>query len=619
MKQLLSGNEAVARGAWEAGVQVASAYPGTPSTEILEDFARFPNVYAEWAPNEKVAVDVAVGAAYAGRRALAAMKHVGVNVAADSVFYASMTGIEAGLIIVTADDPAMHSSQNEQDNRRYAKFTRIPCLEPSDSQEAKDLVGAAIAISEQFDTPVFLRLTTRICHSSTPVEIGERVQTPPPNAKFPRNPTKYVMIPGHARKKHPVIEERIHQLADFAETFPFNRVEWGESEGSESPFGIVTCGVAYQYVKEIFPNVPILRLGMTYPLPPNLIHAFAAKVNRLIVVEELDPFLEEEIKLMGVKCEGKSIFPLCGEFDPRVVRESAIEAGLLPEAARVPVGLRQIEGLEKPEIPPRPPVLCPGCPHRGVFHILSKRRVPVTGDIGCYTLGLVPPLSAIHTCGCMGAGIGVAHGAAQAGIGERMVAVIGDSTFFHTGLPALANVAYNRSNVVTIILDNRTTGMTGHQHNPGTGYTLQLQETTPVDLEPVVRALGIERVKTVPAFDVKALDETLTEYLKADGPSVLIARDECALLPEARKRWQSLAVVADKCNGCTMCFRIGCPAILKSDELDEKTQRPKAIIDSLLCTGCEVCAQVCPWHAILFRDQMEPEHREDTARASEVS
>ena len=619
MKQLLSGNEAVARGAWEAGVEVASAYPGTPSTEILETFARFPNVYAEWAPNEKVAVDVAVGAAYAGRRAMTTMKHVGVNVAADSVFYASMTGIEAGLVIVTADDPSMHSSQNEQDNRRYAKFTRIPCLDPSDSQEAKELTGAAFALSEQFDTPVFLRLTTRICHSSTPVELGERVQTPVPSAKFPRDPVKYVMIPGHARKKHPVIEERIQQLADFAETFPFNRVEWGESEGSEFPFGIVTCGVAYQYVKEIFPKVPILRLGMTYPLPPKLIRAFATQVQRLIVVEELDPFLEEEIKLMGIECEGKSIFPLCGEFDPRVVREGAIEAGLLPQSARIPVPLQQIEGLEEPEIPPRPPVLCPGCPHRSIFHLLSKLRVPVTGDIGCYTLGLVPPLSAIHTCGCMGAGIGVAHGAAQAGIGERMVAVIGDSTFFHTGMPALANVAYNCSNVVTIILDNRTTGMTGHQHNPGTGYTLQLQETTPVDLEPVVRSLGIERVKTIPAFNVKALDETLKEYLKADGPSVLIARDECALLPEARKRWQPLEVVADKCNGCTMCFRIGCPAILKSDELDAKTQRPKALIDPLLCTGCEVCAQVCPWHAILFRDQIDPGHREGVAQVNEAS
>jgi indolepyruvate ferredoxin oxidoreductase alpha subunit len=595
MKRLLSGNEAVARGAWEAGVQVASAYPGTPSTEILEEFARLPNVYAEWAPNEKVAVDVAAGAAYAGRRALAAMKHVGVNVAADSVFYASMTGVEAGLVIVTADDPDMHSSQNEQDNRRYAKFARIPCVEPSDSQEAKDLVGVALDISEQFDTPVFLRMTTRICHTSTPVELGEQKKIVPTLDKFPRNPAKYVMVPGNARKKHPVIEERIRLLARFAETFPFNRVEWGDTE-----LGIVTCGVAYQYAKEIFPNASFLRLGMTYPVPPRLVHEFAASVGRLIVIEELDPCLEEEIKLMGVACEGKSIFPLCGEFDPRVVRESAIRAGLLPASARVPV-----TELDKPEIPPRPPVLCPGCPHRAVFHVLNKRRVPVTGDIGCYTLGLVPPLSAIHTCGCMGAGIGQAHGAAKAGIGERMVAVIGDSTFFHTGMPALANVAYNRSNVVTIILDNRTTGMTGHQQNPGTGYTLQLQETPPLDLEPLVRALGIERVKTVPAFDVKALDEAIKEFLKADGPSVLIARDECALLPSARKRWLPLKVIAEKCNGCTMCFRIGCPAILKSDELDEKTQRPKALIDPQLCTGCQVCAQVCPWKAILFRGQVE--------------
>ena len=594
MKQLLSGNEAVARGAWEAGVQVASAYPGTPSTEILEEFARFPNVYAEWAPNEKVAVDVAVGAAYAGRRALAAMKHVGVNVAADSVFYASMTGVEAGLVIVTADDPAMHSSQNEQDNRRYAKFARIPCVEPSDSQEAKDLVGVALALSEQFDTPVFLRMTTRICHTSTPVELGEQKTIVPTLDKFPRNPAKYVMLPGNARKKHLVIEERIRLLTDFAETFPFDRVEWGDTE-----LGIVTCGVAYQYAKEIFPSASFLRLGMTYPVPPRLVREFAASVGRLIVIEELDPCLEEEIKLMGVACEGKSIFPMCGEFDPRVVRESAIRAGLLPESARVPVA-----ALDKPEIPPRPPVLCPGCPHRAVFHVLNKRRVPVTGDIGCYTLGQLPPLSAIHTCGCMGAGIGQAHGAAKAGIGERMVTVIGDSTFFHTGMPALVNVAYNRSNVVTIILDNRTTGMTGHQQNPGTGYTLQLQETPPLDLEPLVRALGIERVKTVPAFDVEALDDTIKEFLKADGPSVLIARDECALLPSARKRWVPLAVVAEKCNGCTMCFRVGCPAILKSEELDEKTQRPKALIDPQLCTGCQVCAQVCPWKAILFRAQV---------------
>jgi indolepyruvate ferredoxin oxidoreductase alpha subunit len=455
-------------------------------------------------------------------------------------------------------------------------------------------------------------LTTRVCHSSTAVELAtagagleneEELTTcghePPaasltPPEKFPRNPAKYIMIPAHARKRHPIIEERIRLLADWAEGFSFNRIEWGGTG-----LGIVTCGVAYEYAREVFPDASFLRLGMTYPLPPKRVREFASRVERLIVVEELDPFLEEEIKLMGVACEGKSIFPMCGEFDPRVVRESAIRAGLLPETARVPVAQ-----LDKPEIPPRPPVLCPGCTHRGVFHVLSKLRVPVTGDIGCYTLGLLPPLSAVHTCGCMGASIGVAHGAAQAGIGERMVAVIGDSTFFHTGMPALANVAYNQSNVVTLILDNRTTGMTGHQQNPGTGWTLQLQETLPLELEPLVQALGIQRVKTVPAYDVQAIEDALKESLKAGGPSVLIVRGECVLLPSARKRWLPLRVLPDQCNGCTMCFRVGCPAVLKSDQVDIKTQRPKATIDQSLCTGCEVCAQVCPWKAILFRDQV---------------
>ena len=604
---MLSGDEAVARGAWEAGVAVASAYPGTPSTEILEEFARFPNVYAEWATNEKVAVDVAVGAAYAGKRALATMKHVGLNVAADSFMYASMTGIEAGLVIVTADDPAMHSSQNEQDNRTFAKFARIPCLEPSDSQEAKDLTVAAFELSEQFDTPVLLRLTTRVCHSASAVELadsrwqiaeeeqGDSFQLPAssnqlPAKPFPRNPAKYVMVPGNAVKRHPVIEARIRAIAEYAETCPFNRVEPGDRS-----LGVITCGVSYQYAKEVFPTASVLKLGMTWPLSEKLIRDFAAAVDRLIVIEELDPFIEEAVKLWGISCEGKSIFPLIGEFDPRVVRECAIQAGLLPESAHV-----ALTGVEVGQLPARPPVLCPGCPHRSAFYVLNKLKVPVNGDIGCYTLGLIAPLSAIHTCGCMGAGIAVAHGAAKAGSLEHHVAVIGDSTFFHTGIPALVNVVYNQSPVTTIIMDNRVTGMTGHQENPGSGHTLLGKSAPRIELEPLVRALGVKHVKTVPAFQVDEIEKTLKEYLKLDEPSVLITEEECALLPSARKRWVPLEVL-DNCNGCTLCFRIGCPAILKSEELDEKTQRPKALIDASLCTGCEVCAQVCPRDAIAFR------------------
>lgn len=592
MIKMLSGDEAVARGAWEAGVTVASAYPGTPSTEILEDLAHYPNIYAEWAPNEKVAMDVAIGAAYAGKRAMAAMKHVGLNVAADSFMYASMTGMEAGLVIVSADDPAMHSSQNEQDNRTYAKFARIPCLEPSDSQEAKDMTIAAFGLSERFDTPVLLRLTTRICHSTSAVELGERIDGAPTEPKpFPRNPLKYVMVPGNAVKRHPVIEQRILDVAKLAESFPYNRIEMGEPS-----LGIITAGVAYQYAKEVFPDASILHLGMTWPIPAQLIKQFASSVEKLIVIEELDPFIEEAVRLMGIQVQGKSIFPIVGELDPRVVRESAIRAGLLPESAHIPLP----EVVVGP-LPARPPVLCPGCPHRGVFYILNKLKVPVNGDIGCYTLGLIPPLSAIHSCGCMGAGIAVAHGAIKAGSPERHVAVIGDSTFFHTGIPALINTVYNRSRVITIIMDNRVTGMTGHQENPGTGVTLQREVTTVIELEPLVRALGIQQVKTVPAYNVAEIETTLKEFLKLDEPAVLITREPCVLLPEVRRFWTPLEVMADQCNGCALCFRIGCPAILKSDELDARLQRPKALIDTTLCTGCEVCAQICPRDAITFR------------------
>jgi indolepyruvate ferredoxin oxidoreductase, alpha subunit len=591
MIKMLSGNEAVARGMWEAGVGVASAYPGTPSTEILENYALFPNVYAEWATNEKVAVDVAIGAAYAGRRGMAVMKHVGLNVAADSFMYASMTGVEAGLVIVTADDPAMHSSQNEQDNRTFARFGRVPCLEPSDSQEAKDMVRASFELSERFDTPVLLRLTTRICHSTSAVELGERDAPVAELKPFPRNPAKYVMVPGNAVKRHPIIEQRMRDIAVFAETFSFNRVESGDHS-----LGIITCGVAYQYAKEVFPTASFLRLGMTWPLPEDTIRKFATSVERLIVVEELDPFIEEAVRLMGIAVEGKSIFPITGEFDPRVVRESAIQAGLLPQSEHIP-----LLDLEMGALPARPPVLCPGCPHRPAFYVLNKLKVPVNGDIGCYTLGLIPPLSAIHTCGCMGAGIAVAHGAAQTGSAEKHVGVIGDSTFFHSGIPPLINAVYNKSPIITIILDNRVTGMTGHQENPGTGRTLLGKESVVVELEPLVKACGIRHVQTVPAYDVKAIEKALKEYIKLDEPSVLIAVEPCALLPEVRKRWVPLEVLADKCNGCTLCFRIGCPAILKSEELDEKTQRPKALIDAGMCTGCEVCAQICPRDAIPFR------------------
>ncbi len=599
MKKLLSGNEAIARGAWESGVRVAAGYPGTPSTEILETLARMPGVYAEWSPNEKVALDVAIGAAYAGARAMAVMKHVGLNVAADSFFYASMTGTEAGLVIVSADDPAMHSSQNEQDNRRYAKFARVPCLEPTDSQEAKDLVSAAFSISEGFDTPVMLRITTRVAHSYTLVELGEREVEDKPPSSYRIDTRKYVMVPGNARRRHPIIEERIARLAQFAESFPCNQVEMGDRS-----LGIVTGGVAYQYAREVFGEASILKLGMTYPLPKEMIQDFAAQVDRLIVLEELDPFIEEEIRLMGLKVEGKDIFPICGEFNPQVVRESAIRAGLLPESAQVD----SVEP-EKGPLPVRPPILCPGCPHRGVFHVTKKLKLVVNGDIGCYTLGFLPPQEALHTCGCMGASIGVAHGVAKAmntkgGMKQRNVAVIGDSTFFHTGMPALLNVAYNQGNSITIILDNRTTAMTGHQENPGTGRTLRGEETVAVQFEDLARAMGIEEVHSVDSYDLKEVEEALRACLAQDGPALVVARRECALFPEVRRQWMPLKVDEECCNGCELCFQVGCPALFKSKELDEKTGRPKAWIDPLLCTGCEICAQVCARGAILFRAQL---------------
>jgi indolepyruvate ferredoxin oxidoreductase alpha subunit len=596
VKALLSGNEAIARGAFEYGIQLASAYPGTPSTEILENIALYDEIISEWAPNEKVALDVAIGGAYAGARTMAVMKHVGLNVAADAFFYVSMTGTEGSLVIVSADDPAMHSSQNEQDNRRYCKFARVPCLEPSDSQEAKDLVGVALEISERFDTPVLLRTTTRIAHSHTIVELGERRENGR-QAPFDYRVdlAKYVMVPGNARRRHPVIEERIEKLAAYAETFPYNRIEMGDPA-----IGIITNGVAYQYAKEVFPDASFLRLGMTYPLPQRLIRDFAGRVTRLIVVEELDPFIEEEIRLLGIPVEGKSIFPITGEFDPTVVRESAVRAGLLPASEAV-----QATPLNDiPPLPMRPPLLCPGCTHRGVFAVTNKLKLVVNGDIGCYTLGFLPPLSALHTCGCMGASIGQAHGANKVGIKQKNVAVLGDSTFFHTGMPALLNVAYNKGETVTIILDNRTTAMTGHQENPATGRTLKGEPTLQVDFEDLARALGIEHVYIVDPYDLRQVETALRASLEVEGPAVVVAQRECALLPEVRREWMAIEVDPERCNGCGLCFRIACPAIVASDDIDPKTGRALAWIDPLLCTGCEICAQVCARGAILTREQL---------------
>lgn len=604
MKRLLSGNEAAARAAWEAGCTVASGYPGTPSTEILENFALFPGVYAEWAPNEKVGVDVALGAAYTGRRALSTMKHVGLNVALDAFYGASMTGIEAGLVIVSGDDPGMHSSQNEQDNRQIAKFARVPCLDPSDSQDVHDLMLAAFDISEQFDTPVLFRMTTRVCHTSSPVEILDKQFTVPEPGKYPRNTNKYCTIPANARRRHPVIEQRIADLSEYAETFPLNKTELRGTK-----LGIVTSGVAYNYARQVFPDASVLKLGMTYPIPPNLVRSFAEKVDKLIVLEELDPFLEDQIRLLGIDLytpaqlgypDTKSIFPICGELDPAVVERSAVKAGLLESSGQTPA--KDESGVA---FPIRPPVLCPGCPHRSAFYVLQKLGVPVNGDIGCYTLGMADPLDALHTVSCMGASVGIAHGAAVAGDKERHVAVIGDSTFFHSAIPALINVLYNKSNVITIIMDNRVTGMTGHQQNPGTGYTLQNQPTRVVDIETLVRAIGFNEVVTLPAYDVKSIEKKLKEWMKSEEPAVLITKEECALLPTARARYLPLEVT-DNCNGCTICFRIGCPAILKSEKLDPKMHRPLAEIDPLLCTGCEICAQVCPRDAILFRKDRQP-------------
>jgi indolepyruvate ferredoxin oxidoreductase alpha subunit len=584
-KVLMSGNEAVARGAWEAGVEVASAYPGTPSTEILQNLALYDDVYAEWSSNEKVALDTAIGAAYAGKRALAAMKHVGLNVASEALFYSSYTGVNAGLVIVTADDPGLHSSQNEQDNRQYARFARVPMLEPSDSQEAKAFVKLGMELSEQYDTPVLLRMTTRTSHSNTVVTLAERqaVEKRP----YTKDITKYVVLPAHARKLHGVVEERTLRLRRLADEIEINRIEKGDRS-----LGIISGGVAYEYAREVFPEASFLKLGLAWPLPEKLIREFAASVDRLVVVEELDPFIEEWVRGLDIEVEGKSIFPMVNEFTPDRVREAALKAGLLSENGA------QTKG-ERPDVsslPLRPPVLCAGCGHRDVYWILSKLKVTVNSDIGCYSLGTLPPLNATDTIGAMGASIGVAMGMRLADLEYKNVATIGDSTFFHSGLAALASAVYNRTPVTVIVLDNRTTGMTGHQGHPGSGQTLKGQQTRLVSAAEVSRAMGVGYVAEVDARDLKGLEKAIREAMDTQAPAVVVVRTIC--LFEGRHNREPYKIILDDCNGCTLCFRIGCPAIAKADEMDEKTGRPKAWIDPTLCVGCGLCFDVCARQAI---------------------
>jgi indolepyruvate ferredoxin oxidoreductase alpha subunit len=595
--KLLSGNEALALGAYHAGVGVATSYPGTPSTEILEYMARFDDVYAEWSTNEKVAVEVALGAAYAGTRSLASMKHVGLNVASDPFMAAATTGVNAGMVIISADDPGIHSSQNEQDNRHYAKIAKVPMLEPSDSQEAYDLMAYAFDISERFDTPVLVRTTTRISHSKSVVKVNRSQVIPAKQRGFQHNVEKYVMLPVYARLRRPLIEERLVKLAAFAETFPLNQVQWGERY-----LGVVTTGVAYQYAREVFPKASFLKLSMTYPLPQNLIRHFADQVDRIIVIEELDPFLQESIQAMGIKVTGKEFIPRVGELNVGIIGEASGTAQLLTKTSP----RQSFDTLQK--LPQRPPLLCPGCPHTGLFFVLSsigqrakspkaKNKAPkelkliITGDIGCYTLGAYPPLNAMDTCACMGASIGQALGMVKAGISNKVVAVIGDSTFLHSGITPLLNAVYNEGQITVIILDNRTTAMTGHQDHPGTGISAQGKETKAVELEHLVRGMGISDVKVVDAFNIKGIRSAVRNSLDSPKLSVIIVRGDCSV--HVPRRSDPRVVDTEKCNGCGICLMLGCPAIQIVNE--------QVYIDTTLCVGnaCTICQQICPQQAIV--------------------
>ena len=569
MKQLMLGNAAVARGLYEAGCSVISSYPGTPSTEITEEAVKFPEIYCEWAPNEKVAMEAAFGACLAGKRAFCAMKHVGLNVAADPLFTMGYTGVNAGLVIGVADDPGMHSSQNEQDSRHYARAAKVPMLEPSDSADALEFAKLAYELSEEFDTPVLLKMCTRVAHSQSLVELSER--TEPAVKPYEKNIGKYVMMPGNAIRRHPFVEERTRKLQAWAETAPVNRVE----PGTDHKIGVITSSTSYQYVKEVCGDTyPVLKLGMAWPLPEKLIRDFAASVTLLTVVEELDPIIENYCRSLGLALVGKDVFPLEGEFSQNLVAE---KLGFPVHTGKV---------IDDP-IPPRPPVMCAGCPHRGLFYILNKNKITVLGDIGCYTLGAVAPLAAMDMTLCMGASISAVHGFNKARGAEsesKTVAVIGDSTFMHSGMTGLANIAYNQSNSTVIILDNSITGMTGHQQNPTTGYSIKGDPAGKIDLEPLCRSLGFNRVRVVDPYDLKACDTAVKEELAAPEPSVIISRRPCVLLKHVKTE-PPLAVDPAKCVGCRSCMRIGCPAIA--------IKGGKAHVDATLCVGCGVCEQLC--------------------------
>lgn len=591
----MSGNEAIALAAYEAGVKVASGYPGTPSTEILENLSRYEGVYTEWAPNEKVGLEVAIGASFAGVRALATMKHVGLNVAADPLFTASYTGVRGGLVVIVADDPEMHSSQNEQDSRNYAFAAKLPMLEPSDPAEAKELLKLAFAISEEYDTPVLFRITTRIAHVKGVITKGEMLSSSVPPG-IEKMPAKFVMLPGNARARRVVVEERMRLLRDMAESAPYNVVEKGDSHR-----GFITSSVSYLYVKASFPEAKVLKLGMCWPLPEQMIRDFAKSVDQLYVVEELDPFLELHIKAMGIACHGKDLIPSQGELNTAIVRKS--------------IDLASVTELFAPvALPMRPPNMCAGCPHRGIFYNLSRMKVFVSGDIGCYTLGFLPPLSAMDSCVCMGASVGIAHGMAKA-LGDdakgKVVSVIGDSTFIHTGLSGLINTVYNGSSSLLIILDNRITAMTGQQNNPASGYSIKGEAANAIDLEALCRAVGVKHVDIVNPHDINGCRKVLDKALERDEASVVIARAPCVLIPEMKKAANiPYRTQMASCTGCMACVRLGCPAISWNPVGPEKAkslgykekQKGFALINEVQCNGCGQCRALCKFDAIVRQE-----------------